>query len=678
MAVRALTTIASMRRTASLPAVQPLTMMASYYSQGNAAGAFRDLLSIHKTLGANEFTDPYVWVGLDTTDGRTIQLEVWDGASSFIDAGPQISAGAPFHLALRINGDLHEVLYSDGGANDATVICSVNQPNNIGTLGVMYFYAEVDGGGKIRITNGKVFSDDLTAAAIRLERDSYAITDTANDYSAPRFRWRADITDSSGNARHWTQALGTLEDIDGFPTLAPSNISAPMATAMGTTLPYNATQDSRVSGISHPLWFKRTALTGEKWIGVFGFGYTSGYRPRVEVQVGNDPYALVDVTENGFDLVANNLPIQLQQTEGETYYFEFDDTQETDNPAVLTLNVQLGPDHEVPAGAIAVPDDFFTSLVFLSPTVDYEVLNIVEFAPGEGGDVLPNGIVAVDDRFNNRVTLYDAADDMAVLAYVAVDAFTNGGSVRANPTLSKFFVASNTNPITITAISDEGVETATYTLTGQTAARSIAVSNDESILYWTRSTGTVAEIRRWDLVNGVALSSLANYGSLLTVMDIIVLADDTILAIFSQPDAFPPGGTVIVRRFDPDGTVLNTYDFSAEPDLVWPVNTTEPRLARAINDPISFWLWTHHADAISRFRNIRISNGATLSSVDHAEFEVGSYIGVESADAPRFGNPVSCPFFVMPLALGADGGGGDIELGVIGPLVWVEWPRRVP
>lgn len=219
--------IASAGRSAGLPAsLATYTQMASYNIEAATSGSFRDLLSIHDVLGGGEFTNPYVWVGLDDDGSHALYLEVFDGSTSHVDLGPSIAIGEPFHLALRITGTLHELLYStDDLSDDAEVVASITAANNIASLAVIYFYADAAPGGKSRLTNGKIWTAALTAAEIRLERASYALARTADIYSAPRFRWATDLRDSSGQGRDFTltSSPGTFETVQGFPGLTSSD-----------------------------------------------------------------------------------------------------------------------------------------------------------------------------------------------------------------------------------------------------------------------------------------------------------------------------------------------------------------------------------------------------------------------------------------------------------------------
>src|SRR5436190_17342507 len=58
---------------------------------------------------------------------------------------------------------------------------------------------------ELALVNVKAWSVALTAAQIRIERDSFALTLLAGNYSQAYFNVPADFTDRSGNAHDWTQ-----------------------------------------------------------------------------------------------------------------------------------------------------------------------------------------------------------------------------------------------------------------------------------------------------------------------------------------------------------------------------------------------------------------------------------------------------------------------------------------
>ena len=76
---------------------------------------------------------------------------------------------------------------------------------------------------------------------------------------------------------------------------------------------------------------------------------------------------------------------------------------------------------------------------------------------------------------------------------------------------------------------------------------------------------------------------------------------------------------------------IGTDTTSAEP----------PRLADPLDDPDTFWLFTHPITVTgrSRFQNIRISDGSVLSTRDSTKYEEGEYNdNPTTTPTARFGN----------------------------------------
>jgi len=73
-----------------------------------------------------------------------------------------------------------------------------------------------------------------------------------------------------------------------------------------------------------------------------------------------------------------------------------------------------------------------------------------------------------------------------------------------------------------------------------------------------------------------------------------------------------------------------------------------------IDNPNSFWVWTHlttAANATSVFQNIKVSDGSILTTRNHATYEIGAWQGLETATpTSRFGNSYSCPFMILRTA----------------------------
>lgn len=451
---------------------------------------------------------------------------------------------------------------------------------------------------------------------------------------------------------------------------APTNTSALTATDLGT-LPASLSQNVHDAGTTHTVWFSfYVAVTGV--VRAKPFGDLAVYRPRVAVYTGPASAPVhTGITGNA------NGQVQFRVTPAATYYLRVITNSGNPTPAVLLFEVEAHVFAAVPAGSLVVPDDSYPYATILSPTVDHGILGFVDLSPGEAGDTLAAGEMLVEDILEHDVNVYQP--NFTLLAEIPFDTANTGGNIRANWALNKFVAGSPTNPPVVKVILPDGTIESTHTLTGEEdGMRCLSLSNDGSILYWGRATSGIEDtgiVYRWDMVNDVALSDLVNHATEPAyVWEIITLADDTLLVLFVAASGPTPLVTE-VRHYNPAGTLLHTYDFIAEPDQWFPADAP-PRIGRAADDPLSFFIRLHYDTGYTKFKRIRISDGAVLSEPEYLDYLSGSYIAEETATpVADWGVSISCPFWQMPVALGAGDVGG--AGGVIGPLVWVHMTRRI-
>jgi len=412
-----------------------------------------------------------------------------------------------------------------------------------------------------------------------------------------------------------------------------------------SSLPYLAAQDvtDYETGINHTVWYKYTAQAADLLVGMWGYGYFTYGQYRPELRVYTVPIA---TPVPYLSISAVEKPVQFPVVVGTTYYFEFSPTGADVIPAFLSIEGERTVNLPLLRGSILVNDDTqgFPLIVLSSADGDnYNVRSAIDFVPaGEAGDVLPSGVSLWSDAWNSNLQMYDASFNL--ITTIASDiGFTI--SIRGNRGNNLFYVArfAGSWHWTVTAYDETGavVDTWDLLLTGQ-GLDGLAASNDGTILYFSQMDA-LTPIRRWDLVNNIALSDLAATAAGGNT-DILVLDDDSIVvANFNYGT-----GNFTVRRYDPSGTLLNTYNFG---DVDFPAGTP-PRLAYAADfSPRSFWVWFHLTigdSQISRFQHVLVSDGSILASVDSAEYEGGIYEGTATPNPDaRFGNSFSCPFVVF-------------------------------
>ncbi len=353
-------------------------------------------------------------------------------------------------------------------------------------------------------------------------------------------------------------------------------------------------------------------------------------------------------------------PFQIPVVAGTPYYFNIQN-----DVGAYTFSLIAGPNLVAPTGSIFVNDDHPGYPLALLSVTDGSVLQFVyPFPAGENGDVIASGThtgrVLVHDRATHHLKLYSPTFDMLTdLPY------TSTGNpkypIRADHTRSQFYVGKPVDPThgsvatvtTVTSAGAFGPQTWVLPAAGLTA---VATNVAGTILYFTGQTSsTNAPVKRWDLVNDVALSNLvAGLGATwLTLFDIIVLADDTIVVSYESTTA---ATAPVIKHYATDGSVLHTWTMTGD-------RSTDVHLASALDDPASVWIWTKMNPppdlnfGTSHFTNVNTSDGTTISSVERREFETGIWLGITAPppDPERFGHSFSCPFLILRAPVPAPG-----------------------
>lgn len=439
---------------------------------------------------------------------------------------------------------------------------------------------------------------------------------------------------------------------------APTNTSALTATELGP-LPNSIIQDVYDSGTTYTVWYKYTAVAGEDVLGIWAFGDLTTYRPTINVYTGP---AAAPVTIN---LTALNKRVQFQVTVGTLYLFEIVPNSGNPHPASLTISGKKAPHLTVPVGAILVNDDVGGPAAIVSATTGNVIRFKNSFAAGEGGDVLEDGRILMDDVTASNLKYYSALlDSSTSIVYPA--ALSSGSiAIRTNNKADKFYISNRgTNPdlAKATTILSSGLAGPTVWDLELYDLKALASSNDETVLYYAGgpNQGDDTPIKRFDIVNNIPmvdfLSAFAGY----TVFDILVLSDDSIVigyidrGTFDEAEGFFLGNTdVVIKRYNSDAELLNSYEQGSDQHQLL------PHLAYAIDNPDSFWFWNHPISiaGISRFQEIQVSDGTVLTLVETPEYEIGVYSPVETATPlADFGNSNSCPFLIMRVKLPGPGG----------------------
>jgi hypothetical protein len=426
----------------------------------------------------------------------------------------------------------------------------------------------------------------------------------------------------------------------------PANASFATAVTIGV-FPFIFTQsDINDAGTNFTVYYRFIAPAGSKTIGAWGFSGNigAGYRPRIRPYDGP---AGAPVQVLGID--GQNIPVVFPVVAGNEYFLEFLKNVNTAGPEHIDINVQVGPTESVITGDIAVNDDGpgFPAII-QSPSVNFHTRRYFnDVAASDEGNILypSKEILIVDSTSINPYHLYDYNFNL-LNSYASIGDGSGTPRLSADHGANKWYVGdSGTGGGTkarFATITNQ-VMSAPVSLSANSGMTCLAGNNDNTILYWSGlNTSENTPVRRWDIVGGVALTDLAaalvNYAN----EDIIVLADDTILISYFKSTV---ARDLFVRRYNAAGTILNTYSFGGT------ASSLSPKIARALDNPNSFWVWTQDITGgarISTFRNIKVSDGTTLATVTHGMYSVGIYSGNETATpSARFGNSDSCSFWIM-------------------------------
>ncbi len=439
---------------------------------------------------------------------------------------------------------------------------------------------------------------------------------------------------------------------------APSNTTSGTAIDI-TSLPYTNIQNVHDAGTTYDVWYKYTA-DFDGVISVWGFGDLVGYSPGYTIYSPNASTVYFDMDSAVSD---KNRPLYIPVQDGVTYYFWFWNSTGDPSPANLTVSVEAAPDDDAETGDFItnyeVDNDYEFPLAVLDGTNDYTAIRYEQMSSPAGGvrgnDGLPHGtqgaildngnFIYADEQYL-KVKIYDK--DFNLVSNITDYVGTNTSfAIGVSRELQKFYIAhkpvSGLNPFHVDERSSDGTETDTWTLTGITSLAHIAVNADASILYYNQ--GGTSAIKRWDLVNDIALSDLVADTAGHRIEDLLYLEDDTLLALWHEEGTTPRD--VKVKRYNTTGTVLNTYDFGD----TWRSEFNPPRIGFALDSPDSFWIVLKPESAYQQsiFRNILISDGSTIDEVTHVNYLFGKYIGSATATPEGlFGPEKSFPVLVMP------------------------------
>jgi hypothetical protein len=427
-----------------------------------------------------------------------------------------------------------------------------------------------------------------------------------------------------------------------------------------TDIPFMLTQDVRDFPInSAPLascaggtscrysWFKYT--TGSSPVGIAAMIQCSAPTVSsvfivINMWSGDTPVSIVPAGRCEHANGSRGVWLWIQRTlsANTTYYFQLG----VQVPAIfsdtipMTLSILAGAQQYAPTGSLMIPNDEPNNpALIISNTTGGTLRNQVSNAT-EFGTALPSGEIALAlDNNGPGVDVFD--QNMNLLGTVAIPSGASIGYVSSDRN-STFYYAyrDSLSAWHATTVSKAGVAGAT-TWDLPSAASMLCPNRGGTILYYT-SAGANQVIKRFDLVNNVALSNLAAGIANRDAKDIFVGNDDTIYVGY---DYDTPPGVALIRRYNPDGTT--NRDYSPLTIATIPAFAFDSNLLNhmAIDpDELSFWVWNFFGSKPT-FRRYRMNDGALLATVTYGET-------ADQGSTTPFPLSSSCPLIILNQPMG--------------------------
>lgn len=421
---------------------------------------------------------------------------------------------------------------------------------------------------------------------------------------------------------------------------APTNISAATAVELGP-LPNSISQRVDDAGTTYVVWYKYTPPS-DQIIGLWAFGDLTVYTPEVEMFQADGVTPYVPVVGGS---AAVNKRLQIPVASGAVVYFKISEVPLATNPspANLTISALVAPNDAIVAGDLLINDDHAGMPgCVVTPTGAIRRF-VLGMANGEGGAILPAGqyVLSCGDQNtgSGEVKIYNA--DSSFRTAVVIDSPGGGLEQSIVGASNTYFYALDDDDESVKQFTLDGTILNSWTPTSLQAQ--LAPSRDDTILYYVGPfPGTV--IKRWDLVNNLALSDLYTFAANTRfVPELLVLSDGTIITGAHNTSS----GAYQVLHLSAAGAVLHTLTVTSSGTL--------NRLALNVGDTAtSIWAWslTGTSNAFSLFQELRLSDGGVLQSTGNVlQYETGAYnLPATATPTTEFGPSFSCPFLVLRAA----------------------------
>jgi hypothetical protein len=605
------------------------------------------------------YAAPYIWVG--GGNGTTnVLLEVFDGVSFLDTATVSLTGGTNFYLTIRYTAATHllELI-----TNGSTVVGSVTVD-----LSAIVFTADLEwmvgdtpsvGVDINRIGYERLYQRTQTLAELVTEMASITPVSLVSLLSSCPLQASSDLTDHVGTyLAVFMASAGTITTNTTDPLLSviagpPTNTSP--ATATPLTADSAVFQDVDGGAGAVNVFYSYTAADVKVLSLIATRGATGTYLPSVEVAS-----SLANAIGGIFDIGSpTRRGIQWGTVAGTTYYFRVSQHGVV-SPALAIISLLVGLDLAVPLGSYVINDDTLpepaepTPLVFLDHTTGYPIDFIPNFPRGEGGQILDNGRLLVTNEAlgdgDGVTSLYEDNGQTFIASIDLLPFVTTGSTHRyiASNRTDTFLVAYeiDNDHIRLVTVSDACVILGQFDLsTPNVFLTALGVTPDFTRAYLALTDSSNRPIKCVDLSAGAFLADLnagvANYNA---GRDILCISSEVILVPYWRQS----GGinSVIVRKYDSAGTVLETHNFDA---FTGPTgDILDIRLCRWLDDN-SYIIWvkgpTQGHDYVVRAAT---AGGAVLEATPNLqEYESYQQLGAITDTPVRFGHSESCAIWTV-------------------------------
>lgn len=330
----------------------------------------------------------------------------------------------------------------------------------------------------------------------------------------------------------------------------------------------------------------------------------------------------------------------------------------------------------IQTGDVIVNDDDIFPAVVLAP--DGTVRGYLTTIPtGEAGAQLASGETLWHDPFgvigpSFGFVLLDAAYQLITTVDLS---FASSSIPAMSASTTDFYIVDTNTPGSgdVWAVTVAGVGTMLGTLPA--IPSSAGVNPGGTILYWTEASGSAA-IHRWDVSMATPVSDLAtitgydtgadNLGLTVNGLtgDLLVLDDGTVIVVFNDVSA----ASWVIVIYNAAGTELFRYTYIAATAAIDRM-TTIP----GDSDHILVWFYVGGND-VAQFGRLTIATGVIDNDFNKNMFALGE--SLVANDAEMFGPSSCCD--ILSVGVTSVSPGSPEGTGIIGPLVWVHWPRVLP